>query len=61
VGRAARRVWTAQREAERRALHHGGVPTALVTPTEGVGAAVLTLRRRMDALLQPARSRVGAR
>lgn len=61
AGDASRRVWLAQREAERHALHRGGVPTALVTPTEGVGAAVLTLRRRMDALMQPTRSRVAGR
>jgi hypothetical protein len=55
---AARRLWLAQREAERHALERGGVPTALVTPTAGVGAAILTLRRRMNAMKQPAR--VGA-
>lgn len=53
---AARRLWLAQREAERRTLERGGVPTALVTAADGVGPAVLSLRRRMDALLHPTRA-----
>jgi uncharacterized protein (DUF58 family) len=61
VHEAARRLWLAQRDVERHALHRGGVPTALVTPTEGVGSAILALRRAMDALQQPARARVAAR
>jgi hypothetical protein len=61
AGGAARRVWLAQRDAERHALHRGGVPTALVTPTEGVGSAVLALRRATDALQQPSRARMGMR
>jgi uncharacterized protein (DUF58 family) len=55
---AARRVWIAQRDGERHALERGGVPTALVTAAEGVGAAVLTLRRRVNAMRPP--TRVGA-
>ncbi len=61
VDDAVRRIRLAQREAERHALHRGGVPTALVSGAEGVGAAVLTLRRRMDGLQQPTRSRAAAR
>lgn len=57
----ARRVWIAQRESERHFLERGGVPTALVSATHGVGAAVLTLRRRIDSLRQPARAGVSAR
>lgn len=53
---AARRLWVAQRDAERHVLERGGVPTALVTAEDGVGAAVLTLRRRMNLLLQPTRT-----
>jgi uncharacterized protein (DUF58 family) len=53
---AARRVWFAQREAERRTLERAGIPTALVTATGGVGPAVLSLRRRMNLLLQPTRA-----
>lgn len=55
---AVRRIWLAQRDAERQSLERGGVPTALVTAGEGVGAAVLTLHRRMNALQRPIR--VGA-
>ncbi len=58
IDTAARRIWLAQRDAERRALDRAGIPTALVTGTGGVGAAILSLRRRMNALLQP--TRVGA-
>jgi len=49
VDAAARRIWIAQREAERHHLERGGVPTALVAPTEGVGPAITALRRRMSA------------
>ena len=52
---AARRIWLAQREAERHSLESGGIPTALVTATAGVGYAILTLRRRMNLLQQPIR------
>ncbi len=45
---AARRIWLAQRDAERQSLERGGVPTALVTNTGGAGAAILTLRRRLE-------------
>lgn len=55
VESAARRIWMAQREAERHTLESSGIPTALVTTAEGVGSAILSLRRRMDALEQPAR------
>jgi hypothetical protein len=58
---AALRIWIAQREAERHTLERGGIPTALVTADDGVGPAVLTLRRRMAALQQPARAGVAAR
>jgi uncharacterized protein (DUF58 family) len=47
---AARRIWLAQRDAERHALDRGGVPTALVTGAAGVGPAISALRRRMGAL-----------
>lgn len=57
---AALRIWLAQREAERQALERGGVPTALVAGDEGVGPAILTLRRRMAALEQPARAGAAA-
>lgn len=57
----AARVWVAQREAERHLLERGGVPTALVSTTHGVGAAVLTLRRRIDTLRQSARSGAASR
>lgn len=50
VDTAARRIWLAQREAERHSLERGGVPTALVAATEGVGSAISNLRRRMSAL-----------
>lgn len=56
VHEAARRVWLAQRDAERDALERGGVSTALVTATEGVGPALLALRRKMQALRQPGRA-----
>lgn len=49
VDHAARRIWLAQRETERQTLERGGVPTALVTSSGGAGAAILTLRRRLDA------------
>jgi uncharacterized protein (DUF58 family) len=47
---AARRIWLAQRDAERYALERGGVPTAMVTATEGVGPAISALRRRMGGV-----------
>lgn len=56
---AARRIRLAQRDAERHKLERNGVPTAMVTAADGVGAAVLSLRRRMDLLLQPNRAGVG--
>ena len=56
----ARRIWLTQRQAERQALERGGVPTALVTEDHGVGAAVLSLRRKMSVLQQPTRSSVRA-
>lgn len=59
--KAARRLWLAQREAQRRTLERGGIPTALVARGEDVGAAVLTLRRRMGALLNPTRAAVVSR
>lgn len=51
---AARRIWLAEREAERHGLERGGVPTALVASVEGVGPAISALRRRMSAF-QPGR------
>ncbi len=54
---AARRIWLAQRDVERYSLDRRGVPTALVTATEGVGHAILTLRRRMNAMRQPTSGR----
>lgn len=61
VDAAARRILLAQREAERHALERGGVPTALVTAGVGVGAAILTLRRRLNAVQQPTRAGVAVR
>jgi uncharacterized protein (DUF58 family) len=61
VDGAARRLWLAQREAERRMLERGGVPTALVDDRHGAGAAVLGLRRKMQAMRQPTRSAAVAR
>lgn len=55
---AARRIWLAQREVERRSLERGGVPTAVVTAGAGVAPAVLALRHRVSAMQQTAR--VGA-
>lgn len=55
-GTAARRLWLAQREAERRSLERGGIPTALVTEREGAGGAILALRRRLSALEHPSRT-----
>ncbi|HEX6363632.1 MAG TPA: DUF58 domain-containing protein [Albitalea sp.] len=55
---AARRIWFAQRAAERLRLERGGIPTAMVTVDRGVATAISTLRRRMNALRQPARKRV---
>ncbi len=52
---AARRLWMAERMAERRILERAGIPTALVREGRGVGAAVLALRRRMNTLLHPTR------
>lgn len=61
VDEAARRILIAQRETERHALEKGGVPTALVTAAHGVGAAILTLRRRLNALQHPTRTGAAAR
>jgi uncharacterized protein (DUF58 family) len=58
---AARRILIAQRDTERHALERGGIPTALVTATGGVGPAVLTLRRRLNGLQQPTRAGAIAR
>ena len=58
VAAAAARIWHAQREAERRLLHQGGIPTALVRTSEGVAPAIMTLHRRMNAFRQP--NRVGS-
>jgi len=58
---AARRIWLAQREAERQVLERGGIPTALVTESDGVGTAILALRRRTNALLHPSRVAAVAR
>lgn len=55
IDTAALRIWDAEREAERRILHRGGVPTALVRASEGVAPAVMTLHRRMNAFRQPRR------
>lgn len=55
VDAAARRLWVAQRDSERRALEWGGVPTALVTEPEGPGPAILVLRQRLAALRHTAR------
>lgn len=52
---AARRIWIAQRETERHALERGGVPTATVSPSGGVGPAISALRRRFSDRMQPAR------
>ncbi|MEZ4423586.1 MAG: DUF58 domain-containing protein [Gemmatimonadota bacterium] len=60
VDRATRALWRAQRDAERHALVRAGIPTALVTVTDGVGPAVQTLRRRLDALSHPNRAAVRA-
>lgn len=57
---AARRIWLAQRQAERHTLERGGVPTALVSATEGVSPAISILRRRIIAL-QATRSGARAR
>lgn len=46
VDEAGHRIWLASREAERHILDRGGVPTALITATEGVGPAISALRRR---------------
>jgi uncharacterized protein (DUF58 family) len=53
---AARRLWLARRDAERHSLERGGILTALVTPSQGVGPAISSLRRRMNARQQPSRS-----
>lgn len=45
--RAARRIWVARRDVERRILERGGVPTALVPPSGDLGSAIAGLRRRM--------------
>jgi uncharacterized protein (DUF58 family) len=57
---AARRIWLAQRDAERYHLERGGIPTALVTTSQGVGPAISALRRRMSAY-QPGRKAAFAR
>jgi len=49
VDGAARRIWVAQQQTERRKLERGGVPTATVDPAGGAGPAILALRRRMEA------------
>lgn len=49
VDAAARRVWVAQREAERYRLERRGVATALVSPERGPGPAVSALRRKVGA------------
>lgn len=46
---AARRVWVAQREAERHRLERRGVATALVSPGRGPGSAVSVLRRKVGS------------
>ena len=58
---AVRRIWFGQREAERHLLERSGIPTALVTPTEGVGAAILSLHRRMKAFRPPTRAGAATR
>jgi uncharacterized protein (DUF58 family) len=60
VDTVAMRIWLAQREAERYALERSGIPTALVTATDGVGAAISVLRRRMK-VQRPARVGMRAR
>jgi uncharacterized protein (DUF58 family) len=57
---AARRLWRAQREAERQRLERGGVPTVLVTESGGVAPAISSLRRRMSSW-QATRAAVRAR
>lgn len=57
---AARRIWFAQRTAERIRLERGGVPTAIVTRDRGVGTAIATLRHRMTFLRRPGRQRTAA-
>ncbi|MEQ9401170.1 MAG: DUF58 domain-containing protein [Longimicrobiales bacterium] len=56
----AQRLRSAQRAAERRALEQGGVPTAVVTDTGDVGAAILALRRRVQVRRSAAPAGVGA-
>lgn len=55
VDDAARRVFMAQRDSIRRSLDRGGVPTALITAEGGPSAAILSLRRRMNAMQLPTR------
>ena len=57
---AAHRIWLAQRDSERYALTRGGVPSAMITGTEGVAAAISSLRRSMSAM-QVSRSAATAR
>jgi hypothetical protein len=47
---AARRIWLAQRDSERQSLERAGIPTVLVSESEGVAAAISTLRRSMSAM-----------
>jgi uncharacterized protein (DUF58 family) len=54
---AARRIWLAQRDSERQSLERAGIPTVLVSESEGVAAAISTLRRSMSAMR---RSKAGA-
>ena len=55
VDEAARRIFLTQRDTIRRSLDRGGVPTALITAEGGPGAAILSLRRRMNAMHPPTR------
>ncbi|TVP55154.1 MAG: DUF58 domain-containing protein [Gemmatimonadales bacterium] len=58
VDEAARRIWLGRREADRHLLDRGGIPTALVTSTDGVGPAISALRRRTG---RAGAARMGAR
>ena len=53
---AAHRVWMAQRRQRRSVLERNGVPTALVTPNAGAGAAISALRRSMRTARPEARA-----
>jgi uncharacterized protein (DUF58 family) len=61
VDAASRRILLAQLEAERHALERGGVPTALITASEGVGQAISSLRRRTAASRPPGAVAAAAR